>query len=1583
MKVVRFIFCFLAILVSNCIAEGIKPLEFPAYGSYNGFLSHVNTLECINLEETRTSLTLEILDNSSSVINRNTFNIRAGSTINYDLTQIENKYGLFRLTTNDSDAKISCINTVKKITENNIINDTVDYSIVFPIGQKLSGTTSGLYNSMDITTQGIASPNWLSISNINNQNFSGIVATFDYNGKHLEDIDFNLNPYSQIDVALAALNGETVGMYKIIPSSALDYSAYLTRYNNFNDVSILLPKKNSCNSELTVATLANATNWLELGNNSEKFTSINIQIKSNDKELLSEQNLILAPNAQRHIYMNDIIGKQSIGSVELACYSNLGTSILAQSMFYGKDSKDNYKWSYGSQHSDNKDFNNSALYVGFVNTEHNTANWLRSRNLKDYKMSKTIKNYTNTGIIFDQKYFEMTALSNIHAPLHEYFNANSYGKIRVEQEDVQDVFSGEVLRVHYDNNKEVSEITNTPLVFSTQRVVAVEPKDLEPSNSNSDINDTTAVTLFSTTNPSNDLVTRPVIQVTALDIDGDGIENDIDKCRDFYNPSQENLKCHNESLEPEISSLSTETGNIYFGYDANNIRNGGLTLYVISNGNTWVNSSFLNNKHNLIYQVKDPEENIIYWENNLDNNSTFTTNIENSVPNIVHLNKTGVYQFIIYADEHGLTEENAVNFEMSPNTEYGVSFHHGSIAIGDYGNGKVSWENKPSTVYAWAPVNRTANMVLKLRSFNRAFREEAPFPFVLQDETSGITHTEGNIVIPASQTLEGHVIRIREQSAEPWRIWQEGFPLVLSTSREAATRIHASVERIESGPYSGMLVSHKSQKELAELMSDLSNKVNSARYDNLKNVDFQAVLQEESACTDLSLEEFAKSRFLFGVYEGTITSALWSTTERTQNTDPSSKWFGALGLFNIEDSQLRCSIDSDCSTGDTCGAEGFCNQSFNESTHTWDLLRNFSYSSESNTYGRIGASMYSTKASAMAWSALNYHPCNPLGPESDNGNIRYPELFNRAALASMLNSLAFKEDFTTIKSTLNRSLYSGSADFQRDQTIARSYADISPYLRDVLVQNNLGVKFQTLWAKIMRGAYDKAYYEQTVSARNQTAHRLNFLRSVFEGFKGLPIAESYNQNTRIWAKRFVDGFHAAGFAQESAAIDASYNGITHHALAEYVAKTKSDSIGEDFYVKSALEKSYDFFSHTLAIEPNGKVVGSNNFSHRTGLSSNQEQFNGAKYILQEIPLVGLLTPKLPSTTNTTTLPNGVRRGIEILGDFYLRHGNSSIRYEHYQPNFESNFTLPSQQADSYIRTFGDADDIQLLAVKTQKYFTNIYLGQPAPSEFYVSSRSRHYFIENNNVNLAEGIEPSTDNANIIGNHGPLVDNEDSRSIIPLLSGGLSMISDNNFGTSLLAKNWSPKTHHGVIAELNDKRTWSNYFERDFNLNESNNELTVSGELYNLESDTSNAKIEYIRNYKFDENKIIVTLSLKSDKNITLTKLYENIPVATCSTIECNGNLSTFDSSNVKDNGSTIYLNDNKIIGDFDQRSNNVKLLSNSATGISIDTEDNTRITGNTHGMRSHTDQVGWVEINLPTNLVAGEFVHKTYTINFL
>ena len=184
----------------------------------------------------------------------------------------------------------------------------------------------------------------------------------------------------------------------------------------------------------------------------------------------------------------------------------------------------------------------------------------------------------------------------------------------------------------------------------------------------------------------------------------------------------------------------------------------------------------------------------------------------------------------------------------------------------------------------------------------------------------------------------------------------------------------------------------------------------------------------------------------------------------------------------------------------------------------------------------------------MAWSAVNYHPCNPLGPVSNGAQIQYPELFNRAAVASMVNSLNFKEDHTIIKSVLSNSLYSGTLDFFRDQTTGLNFKLIASNLLNTIEDRNLAENMHKAYSDIFRGVYDSAYYDQTVSARNQTAHRLPFLRDLYEGFRGQNYAESYNELTRIWGRRFVDTFHSSGFAPESAAIDATYNAVSYTHL---------------------------------------------------------------------------------------------------------------------------------------------------------------------------------------------------------------------------------------------------------------------------------------------------------------------------------------------------------------------------------------------------------------------------------------------------
>jgi len=71
---------------------------------------------------------------------------------------------------------------------------------------------------------------------------------------------------------------------------------------------------------------------------------------------------------------------------------------------------------------------------------------------------------------------------------------------------------------------------------------------------------------------------------------------------------------------------------------------------------------------------------------------------------------------------------------------------------------------------------------------------------------------------------------------------------------------------------------------------------------------------------------------------------------------------------------------------------------------------------------------------------------------------------------------------------------------------------------------------------------------------------------------------------------------------ESGGPDATYIGITHWHEAVYYRHSKDPVILE------SLRRSYRFFNHTVAPEPDGKMLGGFNFGHRTGNGFYAEQW---------------------------------------------------------------------------------------------------------------------------------------------------------------------------------------------------------------------------------------------------------------------------------------------------------------------------------------------------------------------------------------
>ena len=156
-------------------------------------------------------------------------------------------------------------------------------------------------------------------------------------------------------------------------------------------------------------------------------------------------------------------------------------------------------------------------------------------------------------------------------------------------------------------------------------------------------------------------------------------------------------------------------------------------------------------------------------------------------------------------------------------------------------------------------------------------------------------------------------------------------------------------------------------------------------------------------------------------------------------------------------------------------------------------------------------------------------------------------------------------------------------------------------------------------------------------------------------------------------------------------------------------------------------------------------------------------------------------------------------------------------------------------------------------MKRSAYYATLYLGKPAGA-YYIRGRE-HFRL------------PFADNAESAGGKGK------PKPITPYLGGGLSMFWTPRYGTAIMATNWSPLCHHGLVATRKDgKRYWEDYHAVEFDLDDEAGVLTVTGRIESL-------PLRYERKYTFADDAVSVALVLVADGDADLVRLIENLPFA--------------------------------------------------------------------------------------------------------
>lgn len=610
-------------------------------------------------------------------------------------------------------------------------------------------------------------------------------------------------------------------------------------------------------------------------------------------------------------------------------------------------------------------------------------------------------------------------------------------------------------------------------------------------------------------------------------------------------------------------------------------------------------------------------------------------------------------------------------------------------------------------------------------------------------------------------------------------------------------------------------------------------------------------------------------------------SFLMATSEilKNQNVDPTSHWGGSFGGENSWQDRI--------------------NKPFPE--NRWDML-----GSIKGLYAGTGPRASDGESLAIAYMIDT--PGNPYHGKK--------ELLYRAAAASLRDLMTLGEDENWRGVGADNTDYAGMMAFAVAQKTFPVFAHVAPHMPE---------NIRTQWTDGLRHIVDRIYTENLVTCRNQSSHYLVAFESFAQG-SGL---QRYHELARTYCQRFVNEAHPSGYQIEQCGPDASYIGMTHWHEAVYYQMSK------DPVILDGLRKSYGFFNQTVAPEPDGKkVLGGFNFNHRIGDGFYFEQWSGAKGILDDVlPEVGLWSRF--KDNGQEAVDKASQEIVKSLSRPANSHHSNiqTMRYLYYSQAPDQSMKLPAEEDKPFIRNHND----ELISVKQPGYYAVVYVGHPAPSNHYISSREDYRMPY---ANDAENKKT------------PL----SYRKVTPYVGGGLSLFWTPEYGSAILGTNWSPVFHQGLVAQQQDqKRYWEDYYKNSFNLDKNKRTLSVDGKI-------EGQPLSYNRTYTFEREMLKVTVTLTATADVKLLRLFEVLPIPKGSAKPYGVNVDTQSQSTSQDLASTLLITDSR------------------GQGVKVNFDVPQSITYQSEGIVRHSLQMSRAEIQLPATWKTGQTHTLTYTL---
>ncbi len=162
------------------------------------------------------------------------------------------------------------------------------------------------------------------------------------------------------------------------------------------------------------------------------------------------------------------------------------------------------------------------------------------------------------------------------------------------------------------------------------------------------------------------------------------------------------------------------------------------------------------------------------------------------------------------------------------------------------------------------------------------------------------------------------------------------------------------------------------------------------------------------------------------------------------------------------------------------------------------------------------------------------------------------------------------------------STYSGFPSFVFGARHFEEFALVAPHMPEAL---------RTVWTDGLRHLADRYWAEGLVSTRNQSAHFIKVFQQLADG-SGDPVDAAI---ARAYAHRFIRGMAGAGYPPEAGGVPGTYSGISHFYMGIYYRLTGDPAM------RDALARSYRFYNHASAPEPDGQAYTGFNYSSRVAI----------------------------------------------------------------------------------------------------------------------------------------------------------------------------------------------------------------------------------------------------------------------------------------------------------------------------------------------------------------------------------------------